>query len=181
MLAGCASPASSASAPTAPSTAIPSTSRPLPRFAPSVQSPLDARGLAPCDLLTSAQATELDLLPETAKAGIAGPAKTCTWDSRIGGGAAGLQMRTESELPVLDGIHLLKEALVVFEPTEVAGHPAIHGDYTVDGACTIYTAIADYQILTTDGDLSGHTRPDKCAPSRRMAELILSNLPPLRS
>lgn len=82
-------------------------------------------------------------------------------------------------MPVLDDIYVIKDSFAAFEPTEVAGHPAIHADQVAGGACTIYTAISDYQIVATDGDEAAHAT-DRCAPSRRMAEMILSNLPPLR-
>ena len=81
---------------------------------------------------------------------------------------------------MLDNLYIQRNTLAVFEPTEISGHPAVRGDDIVGPVCTLYTAIADYQGLSTDGNLGGRPLADPCGPSRRMAEMILSNLPPLR-
>lgn len=80
---------------------------------------------------------------------------------------------------MLDGIYLVRDDYAVFEPTEVAGHPAVQADLTTESGCTLYIAIADHQGVATSGNLAGRSVPDPCGLSRRMAELILSNLPPL--
>lgn len=186
---GCASPVPgqpTASAPATTSTPTPTsaasaTAKPPPRLAPAVRQPLDARGVEPCELMTPAQLVELGLRPESAKPGTSGASLTCTWVSATdAANPAGLQINADSTLPALDGIYLVPETFAVFEPIEVAGHPAVHADDVAGPVCTIYTAIADYQAVATDGNLGGRPLPDPCAPSRRMAEMILSNLPPLR-
>lgn len=164
---------------TSPPPAVTST-KPPPRLAPVVREPLDARGKAPCDLLTAPQLLELGLRPDTARPDTSGAAQICGWSSTDPGNVAGLQVNTDPTLPSLDGIYLVRDTFAVFEPIEIAGHPAVHADRNAGPVCTIYTAIADYQGISTDGNLAGRPLPDPCAPSRRMAEMILSNLPPLR-
>jgi hypothetical protein len=155
--------------------------RPGPRLAPAVREPLDARGVAPCGLLTPAQLIELGLDPRSARPGTAGAAETCGWTRPTDpGNPAGLQISTNPTIPSLDGIYIIRDTFDVFEPTQIAGHPAVHADGTAGSVCTIYTAIADYQAVSTDGNLAGRPLADPCGPSRRMAEMILSNLPPLR-
>lgn len=176
--------APSISAPTAPeSTAsVPpsSAAKPPPRFAPLVREPKDARGIAPCDLLTVAQQVELGFRPETAEPGVAGPAQTCGWRTDRPGQPAAVQINTDPTIPALDIVYGIRDVYAIFEPSEIAGHPAVRADYNNDEGCVIYTAIADYQGMATGTDIGVGGQADPCAGSRRMAELILSNLPPLR-
>lgn len=188
VLAACASPVSGAPGPGAgssaatssPSAGIAGGGKPPPRYAPAVRSPLDARGIAPCDLLTGPQLLELKLLPATAKPVTSGASLSCTWTSSVDvANPGGLQVRTESTIPVLDNIYIVRDTFAVFESLEISGHPAVHADQSTLTGCTIYTAIADYQGIATFPDLAGHKLANPCAGARRMAEMILSNLPPL--
>jgi hypothetical protein len=155
--------------------------RPGPRFAPAVQAPLDARGIAPCSLLTAGQLVELGLDPDTARPATTGQAKTCGWTRRSDTtNPAGLQINTDPAIPSLDGIYIIRDTFSVFAPTEVSGHPAVRADGALGTGCTLYTAIADYQAVATGTNLAGRPLADPCAGARRMAEMILSNLPPLR-
>jgi hypothetical protein len=153
--------------------------RPGPRLAPAVRQPLDARGIKVCDVLTPDQLVEVGLLPGTGRASVSGIADVCGWDSTDPGNPGGLQLSTHPESPVLDGIYLVRDTFAVFEPLEVAGHPAVHADLTPGSGCVLYVAIADYQGIAVGADTAGRPSPDPCARSRRMAELILSNLPPM--
>lgn len=169
--AGCTSPVAGSPSGVAP---------PPPRFGPTVPQPKDARGIPACDLLTPDQLLDLGLLPDTAEPGGDASVPTCGWRSTDPGGAGGVQLNTALAIPVLDGLYLVRDKFAVYEPLEVAGHPAVHADGNAGPVCTIYVAISDYQGVSADGNLGGRPLPDPCAPSRRMAEFILSNLPPLR-
>lgn len=162
--------------PSAPSAA---TTSERPRFAPSVATPKDARGIAECDLLTPAQVDALGLALETADPQTSGAARVCSWAYKDGQNTAGLQIATERTIPGLDGIYIQRVGFALFEPVTVAGHPGFHADQVEGDGCTLYIAIADYQLLAVGANVRGETMPDPCAPSRRMAEMILSNLPPL--
>lgn len=142
--------------------------------------PKDARGVAPCDLLTDAQLGELSLLADTAEE-YSGPAtRSCSWLSAVDDtNPAGLELATDTAIAALDTIYISRDLLVNFTELEISGHPAVRADYNPDGSCTIYTAIADHQAVSTEGNGAGRPQPDPCALSVRMAELILSNLPPL--
>lgn len=157
------------------------TRRAPPRFAPAVPEPKDARGVAACDLLTDAQLVELGLRPETATASSVGnTTRSCSWSSAVDDtNPAGLELNDDTTIPALDGLYLTREVYFRFEPREVAGHPAIRADYNDLGDCTILTAIADYQGVSTEGNPAGRPQPDPCALSTRMAEFIIANLPPL--
>lgn len=178
-VAGTPAPTSSAaadgSAPDVPAPGAP------PRFAPAVPEPKDARGVAACDLLTDTQLVELGLRPETeTESSIGNTTRSCSWSSAVDDtNPAGLELNDDTTIPALDGLYLVRETFFRFEPREVAGHPALRADFNDIGDCTIYTAIADYQGVGTEGNPAGRPQPDPCALSMRMAEFIIANLPPL--
>ena len=164
-----------------PSESRTTSSSPPPRLAPRVLTPLDARDVKACDLLSSAQLRELKLNPATAAPKTVGISDNCAWDSTDDpGSVGGVQLSTHPTLPVLDGVYLVRDTFARFEPLEISGHPAVRADRTSAPSCTIYVGIADYQGVAVGADAAGRPVPDICASSRRMAEMILSNLPPLR-
>lgn len=144
-----------------------------------VRHPKDARGFGPCELLTVAQQRAMGFDPATAKAAVDGLAETCFWYYPGKRDYAGLGLSTDPTGGKLPDIWRGHHGDANYEQFEVAGHPAIRTDLTPDRFCTFTVAIADLQtiVVTATADLT--PRPDPCAPSRRMAELILSNLPPL--
>jgi hypothetical protein len=148
---------------------------------PLVQDPRDARGVAVCDLLRPSQLAQLGLESSSAReVTMVATAPSCAWRrSDDGAKSGGVQVRTDLTVTAIDGLTIAKDTFVRFEPTVVSNHPAVRADDSARTGCTIYTAIADYQAIATNGDNSG-SDPDPCARSRRMAEMILSNLPPLR-
>lgn len=179
LVAGCATTVTGQPVPT-PISPASSSEGPPPRLAPAVRAPLDARGIKACDLLTASQLAELNLDPATAEPKTVGVTDNCSWAyMNDPGNVGGVQLSTRPRLPALDGIYLLRGTTKTFEPMEIAGHPAVRAD--AGGAdCTIYVGIANYQGVAVGADTAGRPRADACAPSRRMAEMILSNLPPLR-
>lgn len=175
---GCAAPAS---VDEGPSSAVATSSHPRPRLAPPVRTPLDARGVGACALLTAVQLDELNLDPATAVPKTVGISDNCAWNfTDDPGNVGGVQLSTHPTLPALDGVYLVRDTFARFEPLEISGHPAVRADRTSAPSCTIYVGIADYQAVAVGADVAGRSSADICAPSRRMAELTLSNLPPLR-
>lgn len=182
VLAACAAPIAGSAGPVPISSMASSTAeaKPSPRLAPQVKVPLDARGFTACSLLTPAQLAKLNLDASTARPMSNSSVESCAWSyMNDPGNVGGVQLSTHPTLPALDGIYLLRGTTAVFEPTEIAGHPAVRAD-SGGAFCMIYVGIADYQGVAVGADAAGRPRADACAPSRRMAEMILSNLPPLR-
>ncbi|WP_154667127.1 DUF3558 domain-containing protein [Pseudonocardia asaccharolytica] len=185
-LAGCAAPASAdrgAPAPPAAASPAPASAPSAARSgdeAPRVPRPKDARGIGTCELLTPAQLTALGLRPETAESKAVGTGRLCTWRSTTVGEPAGITIADDIEVRGLEHIYRLRDTFAVFESREVAGHPAVRADGNADGRCSLYVAVAEYQLLSADGNLAGRPLPDPCERSRRMVEAVLSNLPPLR-
>ncbi|MHA6793556.1 DUF3558 domain-containing protein [Pseudonocardia bannensis] len=177
-VAGCTVPSEGRASP-APAAAAVSSQEPL-IVAPKVVEPKDARSIAACDLLTPAQLTSLDLLPNTARPDTSGGARTCGWKSAKDANLAGVTIATDLAIGGLEGLYLTRDTFEVFEPGDVGGHPSVRADGNRGGRCSLYVAVAEDQLLSTDGNLAGRPASDPCAVSRRMAELVLANLPHLR-
>lgn len=183
-LAACAAPNQPpASSPTGPPTKTFPAGDEIPEHI-RVRAPKDARGIAPCQLLTRAQIIELGMLPDTATEDGAGQqVGGCGWgladDPRNGGG---IVIRVDSTHPALLGLYRLHAAapLLEFMPIEIAGHPAVASARTSTAGCTVDVGIADDQVLSAGGNVRGRKIPDPCGLSRRIAEAVLSNLPPMR-
>ena len=164
-------PPSPASAPAGENHRIPTELR--------VPDPKTAAGIPPCELLTRRQLVDLGLDPDTADAETRGSADSCAWHYADRSSVAFVTMTVEPGSMNLAGLYATRETFAVFEPTTVAGHPAVRADDTGAGVCTLYVAVSDDQLVSADGNPLGRLDlPDPCAPSRRIAEFVLSNLPP---
>lgn len=150
---------------------------PPPRYAPAVPEPKDARGIAACDLLTVEQLKQLGLIPDSARRTEGPGTVRCSWSSTVyDANPVGLELAVDTAVPVLDGTYAIRDALPYFEAREVAGHPAYRAELSETGTCTIVVAISDYQGVGAKAD---QPASDPCRTSTRMAEFVLSNLPPL--
>jgi hypothetical protein len=145
-----------------------------------VREPKDARGIPICELLTRDQLVELGLDPATARPDSFLRGESCSWRLADGSSRAGVGLSTDPEAQKLPDFYRLRRVSHNFEILQVAGHPAVRSDDTPVGGCVLYVAAADEQILSAKGYVDSRGLPDPCAPARRMAELVLSNLPPLR-
>ncbi|HVL83554.1 MAG TPA: DUF3558 domain-containing protein [Pseudonocardia sp.] len=149
-----------------------------------VPEPKDARGIPVCDLLTPGQLTALGLVPETATERRDGPAAECTWAvAAEPGDRAAILTRIPTEVPALVGYYRIRDVYADFEPITVSGHPGFRYSRNPGSGCVHGIAIADHQYLDTSGSIlnpPGEADPDPCSRTRRMAEMVLSNLPPLR-
>ncbi|MBW0132893.1 DUF3558 domain-containing protein [Pseudonocardia abyssalis] len=161
------------------STAVPAQGTP-PMAGPSVRDPKDIRAIPPCDVLTDEQLRDLDLLPGTAQELKDPVTERCGWSSATDDtNPVGLEINSDTNLAVLDVVENLRGNFERYEPTEVAGHPAIRTDAVADNSCTLVIAIADHQGVSIGSNGANRPLPDPCDIPRRMGEFILSNLPPL--
>lgn len=189
-LAGCAAPGFPGSSPADPPAAVPPSaeqgagrqgappSREPLRYSDPVPEPKDARAVAACDLLTDDQVRQLGLVPGSGEQRDQGPRiQTCVWSSAIHpANPVSIQKNVDTPLPVLDGQYLIRDTLLFYEEREVAGHPALRAELSDTGTCTITVAVSDYQGVAATAD---QPASDPCTTSTRMAEFVLSNLPPL--
>ena len=76
-------------------------------------------------------------------------------------------------------MYRLHHAEAGFEILQIARHPALRFDRDPMRECGFSVGVADLQNVGVFGYADRKPRPDICAQSRRMAEMILANLPPL--
>ncbi|MFE2751226.1 DUF3558 domain-containing protein [Actinosynnema sp. NPDC059335] len=81
----------------------------------------------------------------------------------------------------LNGVYANREDLPVFEPTQVAGYPAVNSDLTdaAHGACSTAVGVAEgkgfaVQVRVNDKKLPEYTEP--CSVSSEIAETVIGNL-----
>jgi hypothetical protein len=144
-----------------------------------VREPKDARGIPVCELLTRDQLLELGLDPATAQPDSFLRGETCSWRFADGSTRAGVGLSVDPAAQKLPDFYRLRNTSTNFQILDIAGHPAVRSDDRPVGDCSLYVAVSDLQILSTNGYADGRALPDPCAPARRMAELVLSNLSPL--
>jgi len=145
-----------------------------------VRDPKDMRGLPFCELLTRPQLVALGLMPETARPEPSGPGVGgCDWRP-VGDpdNLAGFTVRVDSAEPALRGVYIERSEEYLFDPTEVAGHPAVAIRDTAGAGCVLEVGVADDQLLSAGANVVGRPIPDDCDRARRIAEAVLANLPP---
>jgi len=141
-----------------------------------VREPKDARGIDPCDLLTSEQLTGFALDPATARANPLRYGKGCVWEYRDRSTSASIGISTDPAASKLPDIYRLRDNYGTLEILQIAGHPTLRADRALSGQCGLNLAVADDQIVGITAYADDRVLPDPCAPARRMAELIISNL-----
>lgn len=147
-----------------------------------VPAPKDLRGIEVCDLLSDPQLVQVGLVPGTDRRVPAPPeAAGCGWRYTTDrANTAIIAVRADSPNPPLPGLYYIRDTYGLFEPTEVAGHPAVRTARTVADGCNFDIAVADDQMLSVSANGARRPNQDACGLARRMAELILARLPPKR-
>lgn len=134
----------------------------------------------PCELLKADQLSARGVTKAGAqRTDPVGPA--CQWrpDDRVKGTSFSVALLTEAK--GLDGIYANREQVAVFEPTDVAGYPAVNTDATdaKGGACSTAVGVAKgegfvVQIHVNDNKLPEYKNP--CSVSGAIAETVVANL-----
>lgn len=155
----------------------------VPKIAPPVQAPRNARGVAACNLLTMEQKRAMDADLRTEKPATQGVTTRCGWRTAAGDGS--LLVSTAPDFPVggLEGLYLVRSTFPVFQPGELDGFPVVRAERsdTGDKDCTIYIGIADDQIIWATAGFPFGDRPKPACPvARQMGSYMIANLPPLR-
>ncbi|ONI85587.1 hypothetical protein ALI22I_27805 [Saccharothrix sp. ALI-22-I] len=134
----------------------------------------------PCDLLKADQLAARGVTKPGAKeADPAGP--TCQWepDDVVRGTSIGVTIMSKAN--GLDDMYANRAQFPVFEPTEVAGYPAVNGDITdaKHGACSTAVLVAKgeaflVQIVVNDRNAPAYSTP--CSESSAVAATVVGNL-----
>lgn len=154
-----------------------STDSPIPR----VEKPrkIDAIAAQPCALLNPQQAAGFGLdLPPRQLAGRLGNVE-CEW--RSSGTDVWVYISTFTDRLTLEEVYDRREILPYFEMTEIGGYPAIvsRTEATLP-VCDIDIKPAERQSVTVSYDSTAFNKTPQqgCVVGRRVAEVVLKNLPP---
>jgi len=133
--------------------------------APKVDSPLNPAPLLSdaCSALSSSQLSTLGL--ETGKPRTTGTGATCTWQYSDGtSNTLNIAPMTPNKNGLSD-LYDQKAEKAYFEPTRIAGYPALYADITDDrnrGRCSLYVGVTDQlavYILTQLDDGADVSKP----------------------
>ena len=160
-----AAPAASASAPADPIHAV--------------RDPKKLAGTPPCQLLTLEQlvANRIDL-PGQSKDVLGAPG--CEWDDKAH--TREIRIYVDIGNDVLRNVYARRAIFPVFEVTQAAGYPAIRTkDLTEGTSCTFRVAAAERQTFVVEFTSLRQGLEEPCGPAKALAEVVLANLPPLKS
>jgi hypothetical protein len=175
-LAGCAAPSPPPEeADPGLSSSVPAPDDPI----PPVRNPRNLVAILPCLLLTPAQldANRIDQ-PGRPKDLLGNSG--CEWDDKARTRQFSVFVDLGSD--VLRNVYSQRDAIPVFELTQVAGLPAIRTKDDVNGpTCYFRVATAPRQTLILRFTWLQRGSGDPCGPARTLTEAIIGNLPPLPS
>ncbi|SHF28343.1 DUF3558 domain-containing protein [Streptoalloteichus hindustanus] len=151
---------------------------------PLAQPPLDTSRFEadPCQALRPEQLTQFGKhSPPKAQEPVAGP--NCAW--------AGADPTVDTRVTItintrsggLEGIYQRQDKFGHFQPTTVAGYPAVqaidHRDAPKQGDCVTQVGVAEERLVTASVRISDRKHPDyssACEVSDRAAALVVENL-----
>jgi hypothetical protein len=146
---------------------------------PPVRNPKNLAAIQPCLLLTQAQ-LEANRIDQPGRPKDVLGNTGCEWGDK----AQTRQFTVFVDIgnDVLRNVYSQRDAIPVFEMTEVAGLPAIRTKDDVDGAsCYFRVAAATTQTLIVRFLSRRQSREDPCGPAKSFTETVIGNLPPLTS
>ncbi|MEY7972421.1 DUF3558 domain-containing protein [Saccharomonospora xinjiangensis] len=149
---------------------------------PKVSNPLDVTSLAsdPCAALSSEQLAQFGLGEGETQANAGHAGKACRWK------------RTEESLDSVDftvvaentdglaSVYAAKDGSAYFEPTEVAGYPAVYtglSDSRDSGTCDLWVGVSDQQVVYIMTNLvSAESAEASCGLAADVAEAAITTL-----
>ncbi|GAA3363376.1 hypothetical protein GCM10020366_55040 [Saccharopolyspora gregorii] len=158
-----------------PSQAAPSTENIDPALA--VRNPKDLKGVTDaCQLLTAGQraALQVDGQPEQADSEYQEP--SCD----ISGDALSTSIAINTNHGGMTAAHARESNFDNFEPTEVAGYPAVLVNFS-DTLCTVAVGVSDTQSVDVFYAKNSGGTPemdDACGYAKKIAAEVLENIPP---
>lgn len=148
---------------------------------PPVTAPKDVTRLAdrPCDLMAPEQEMAFELTDPMVDEGVTGIVKSCFWNAP---GDIDVDVSAFAHNPTVETIYSNRDIYPIFELTRVSGYPAVLFSETGRevGSCAVAVKMAERQSVTViyDASLADNPPPDPCANAVRVAEVVLTNIPP---
>ncbi|TLW93334.1 DUF3558 domain-containing protein [Saccharomonospora piscinae] len=150
--------------------------------APSVPNPLDSASLTgdPCAALTEEQRSELGLAAGSVRESAETAGDACRWERTEDSlDLADLALVTENANGLSD-IYGFEDRNDYFEPTEVAGYPAVYTgliDNRDSGMCDLWVGVNDSEVLYILTNLaSADTAEASCGLAADVADAAISTL-----
>ncbi|OLT45475.1 hypothetical protein BJF85_18480 [Saccharomonospora sp. CUA-673] len=120
--------------------------------APRVPDPIDVAPLDenPCAVLSDAQVRDRNFEPGEARVQQGTP--ECLYEYTDGSGSRVAFVQVPDFTNGLDDVYARKDAVALFEPTQVAGHPAVitsnYSDDRDEGYCDLQVGLADNYVMS---------------------------------
>ncbi|WP_083821667.1 DUF3558 domain-containing protein [Saccharopolyspora spinosa] len=142
---------------------------------PAVSNPKNLDAVAdPCQLLTSEQLNQLGTGGEPSHRPSPWGQDTCTWDNRV------LRVKLSPSTTMDHGLKSALRSVRKEAPDEqVDGYPMVTTQ-PLSTSCGIYVSATPQDTFVVDVDATESDRPehrDTCAVAKRVASMVLSNLP----
>ncbi|WP_075737907.1 MULTISPECIES: DUF3558 domain-containing protein [Actinoalloteichus] len=142
---------------------------------PRVANPKNIDDTLPCDLLTADQATELGFAAEGVEDTTELGTTLCRWTNTET--RQTVSLFPEEEGTTLSAIYAQEDQYQVFEPVEIAEHPAIRTKIVAtELSCEILLGLSDDQLLVVSADRGGMDDLDACEWASEVAEAAVENL-----
>jgi hypothetical protein len=146
---------------------------------PPVRNPKNLTVIQPCLLLTPAQ-LEVHRIDQPGQPKDLLGSTGCAWRDKAHTREFAVFVDLGND--VLRNVYTQREAIPVFEMTQVAGLPAIRTKDDVDGtSCYFRIAAAEAQTLIVRFTSLRPGREDPFGPAKAFTETMIGNLPPLKS
>ncbi len=177
---GCSSGTGGTAVPTTdtPTTSVPSRSS-TPSSAPKVADPLDASKFvaAPCLSLTTSNVVSIDVTNPISGADTDANGSGCTWSGESGGGLSVSWVTANTN--GLSDLYVKQSTYAYWQPTTIAGYPAVYGDALSDGRsqgdCVLNVGVSDHLAFFVQYTNSTKA-PESCTLASQAASDVIANV-----
>lgn len=143
---------------------------------PSIARPLVVAGVSACEAVTDTQLIELGLDPESKSDHSNAESADCRWHDQDGRLSAQLVLSNVRGLEIL---YYWRDTFSYFQPTEVAGYPAVRATSPDQGTiCEFLVGVGPNRGVGVEFENPGSRDGDYCGLARRLGSMVVGNLQP---
>jgi hypothetical protein len=140
---------------------------------PQVSDPLDATGLAPCDVLAVNQLAQLGVSAPSARDFSNANAGRCAWFSDDQSFMIDFVLNVNAGLTFAYDV---RDSLPAFEETSIAGFPAVRMDPGDGPVCSFWVGIAEDQSFSAGARNLSASAPPLCEKAEALASEVIDAL-----
>lgn len=145
-------------------------------LAPTVTDPKDIVDVSPCDFLTADQAASFQLPTTGEQAEDNFGYNTCLWSDLNTGFSVAIYHNSRGI--TLSDIYEQQDTFAVFQPLDIAGHPAtVANRVDSDINCEVFLAATDDQMLVLQTSTMSNSGVDACDWGIEIAATAIENVP----